>query len=133
MPDFSRLTLRAEYAENSAFTSPLVDRSYPAYSITTPTHWASEKVVALTAGNGTAYNVLKFAASRQFIVVNRDATNFVTVRYYTLGGGAQVQTSRVYPGGFLAISDLDPTRNSGVIELDADVANALCEVFVTGT
>ena len=133
MPDFSRLTLRAEYAENSAFTTPLVDRTFPAYSITTPTHGASEKIVALAAGAGTTYSVAKLAASRQFVVWNRDATNFVTVTYYTLGGGATPQISRVYQGGFLAISDLDPTRNTGLITLDADTANVLCEIFVTGT
>lgn len=133
MPDFARLTLRAEYAENAAFTGPLVDRMFPAYSITTPTFGALEKITAITTGNGTVYSVAKYAASTMFVVVNRDATNFATVRYYTLGGGAQVQTTRVRAGGILVITDMDPTRNTGLIEIDADTASVLCEVFVAGT
>ncbi len=131
MADYGKIEVTATLSEKSDFSSPYAKREFTAYEVTTPTDGGVEKVTCDTAG--TSFSVAKYTAMTGFVFKNLDTTNYVTVIFYSVGGGATAQTQRVPAKGVLVCSDPDPSRNSGVWTFTANGAPCKAEVFVMGT
>lgn len=131
MADYGKVEVTVTLSTNSDYSEPYFKRKYAAYEVTTPTDGGGEKVTCDTAG--TSFSVAKYATMSGFLFFNLDATNYVTVEYFSVAGAADNQLDRVPAGGVLFVPDPDPTRGSGLWTFTANGAAVKAEVFVMGT
>lgn len=125
-----KVTVTNRVTDGSDYSSPIADPTSEVES-TTSTGYISERVTATTGGVTVA---LPYTTVTSATLYNRDATNYVTVTYKSVGGGGSggtTQTQKLLPGGApLVLADV--TASTG-LTLTAHTASCVVDVFAAGT
>lgn len=126
MTDYALITVRGKFSRNSDYSDPEQDTGtlsaaeIPDNCI----HFVSD--VATSAR--TIVGAGEWTSCEGLLVINNDATNFVTLSY--TDAAADAQTIDVLAGGMFLTQDIDP---SVAVTITADTAACECEVFCIGT
>ena len=129
---YAKLSIKAVVSSASDYTNPFPETQFSNYTST------PECVIPFAASadttNAFTLDLDQFSSIDYIIVWNKDATNFVSVDYRTLNGGAITGVGnvgvRVAAGKFAILTDVATATD---LSIRADTADVDVEGIVVGT
>jgi hypothetical protein len=130
MADYAKVTVAFVYSENSDYSDPIAYRSFST-SFTTPTKVEQHYVSAKLVGDGsTTIDLSGFSAVQGCIIKNKDAANFVTAAFTSVGAGGASSQKILAAAPPVLLCDLVIADD---LVLTADTAACDVEILLFGT
>ena len=96
----------------------------------TPDEWDRDTWFETNGTNATTYTTSDRSTISKIIIMNNDASNFVTVAFLTSANAATVNKIKLTAGKYIELVDVTA---SGNITLTADTAAVVCRITLWGT